>query len=386
MSELLQVVSALTRASGANQVSVLATVVRTEGSTYRRIGARLVAFPDDSHVGSVSAGCIETGVLLRAERVRSAGRPQLVSYDTRMPQDLLWGSGTGCGGRSELLLEPLDPAQAASKAALLRDVAQLPEPSVLATVIRASGLPLEPGDQAVLPQASPGLMGFDDLPAGLRAAVETTARRQLRVRSSSAVLHAWADAELDVAYEVCSPRVRLWVCGAGPDAVPLVAIARLMGWQVTVIDHRPAMLSADRWPEVGRLLLPSPIDRAGLAERADCDAAVVMSHSYERDLAYVGALLAANVAYVGVLGPRGRTRRMIEELGVSEADAGRLYAPVGLDLGADTPEEIALAIVAEVQAVRAGRGGTPLRERPGAIHRESLALPPVRAAVRLAAP
>jgi xanthine dehydrogenase accessory factor len=374
MSDLMRVAAALTRASRLDQPSVLATVVRTEGSTYRRIGARMVSFPDNSHVGAVSAGCMETDVLLRAERVRATGRVELATYDTRTPEDLVWGFGTGCGGRSELLLEPLDSEQAAAKATVLREVAGMRGRSVLATVVRASDLRLEPGEQALLLHASPGLIGFADLPAGLRAVIEASARARLRLGSPCAVLHSWAAAELDIAYEICRPQVRLCVCGAGPDAVPLVALAEQMGWQVTLIDHRPGLLSSDQWPEVDRMLLHSPAEAVAAIERADCDAAVVMSHSYEWDLVQVGALLAAGVSYVGVLGPRRRTRRMIEDLVVTGADAARLYAPVGLDIGGETPQEIALAIVAEVQAVREGRPGAPLRDRPGAIHEESVTM------------
>ena len=304
MSELLQVATSLERAAARGQVSVLATVVRTEGSTYRRLGARLLAFPDGSHVGAVSAGCIETDVLLRAERVRPRGQVELVTYDTRSPEDLVWGSGTGCGGRSELLLEPLDPEQAAAKAGRLRDIADLRGRSVLATVFRASGLPLMPGHQAVLPHAGQGLIGFDELPAHFRAEIEATARHQLGLRSSSALLHTWADQELDIAYEVRSARVRLCVCGAGPDAVPLVALATSLGWQVTLIDPRRARLFGHSWPEAERILLQTTADAEAAVERADCDAAVVMSHGYERDLVQVKALLAAGVAYIGVVGPR----------------------------------------------------------------------------------
>ncbi len=379
MSELLQIAASLARAASQSQVSVLATVVRTEGSTYRRIGARMVAFPDGSHVGGVSAGCIESDVLLRAEQVRSTGAVELVIYDTNTAEDLIWGSGTACGGRSHLLLERLDPEQAAAKATWLRDVAQLRRRNLLATVIRASGgLPLQAGDQAVLPHAGAGLIGFDALPSRFRVGVEARARRQLQACSSCAVLHAWAGQELDIAYEVRSPRMHLCVCGAGPDAVPLVALAKWMGWQVTLIEHRPAILFSDLWPEVERILLHSPAEAATAVGRADCDAAVVMFHNYERDLLHVGALLAAGVPYIGVLGPRRRTRRMLDDLKMSDADAAGLYAPVGLDIGAETPEEIALAILAEVQAVSADRPGAPLRERPGAIHGESPALEPVR--------
>lgn len=368
MSELLQVACALVRACHDQEVRVLATVVRTEGSTYRRIGARLVAFPDGSHVGSVSAGCIESDVLLRAERVRCAGVAELVTYDSRAPEDLIWGSGTACGGRSQLLLEPLDPAHAAAKAERLRYVAQLRDVSALATVIRASGVRLQAGDQALLPHADGLLSGFDALPAQARAAVEATARHRIRVRSPSAELHAWADKELEIAYEVRSPRVRVCVCGAGRDAIPLVALAKSIGWRVTLIDHRPAILFSGEWPEAERILVHSPADAATAVRRADGDAAVVMSHAYEWDLVYVRALLAAGLPYVGVLGPRHRADRLVEALGVNDADAARLHAPVGLDIGAETPEEIALAVAAEVQAAMTGRRGGPLRDRPGAIH------------------
>jgi len=328
---------------------VLATVVRTEGSTYRRIGARMVAFPDGSYVGAVSAGCIEADVLLRAERVRSTGTAELAMYDTRSPEDLIWGSGAGCGGMSQLLLEPLQPAQAAARAERLRAVAGLRRYSVLATVIRASGVPLEAGDQAVLPDVAAGLNGFDDAPARVRTVVEAAARHRLVVQSSSAEVQVWPGAELDIAYEVRVPRLHLCVCGARPDAAPLVAMATSMGWQVTQIAHRPEEISSESWAE-------------------DLDAAVVMSHNYERDLVYLGALLAAGVPYIGGVGPRRRTLRMLDDLKVSEADTEGLYAPVGLDIGGETPEEIALSVVAEVQAVRAGRRGRSLRDRPVAIH------------------
>jgi xanthine/CO dehydrogenase XdhC/CoxF family maturation factor len=143
---------------------------------------------------------------------------------------------------------------------------------------------------------------------------------------------------------------------------------------VTLIDHRPAMLSSQNWAEVERILLRSSGDATSAVERVAPDAAVVMSHNYERDLVQLGALLTAGIPYIGVLGPRRRTRRMLDDLKANEADVAGLYAPVGLDIGAETPEEIALAIVAEVQAVSADRLGAPLRERPGAIHDEFLAL------------
>jgi xanthine dehydrogenase accessory factor len=371
MSELLQVAAALTRAAGDGQVSVLATVVRTAGSTYRRIGARLVVMPDGSHVGSVSAGCMEADIVLRAAGVRSSGTVELLTYDTRSPDDLIWGSGSGCGGVTELLLEPLDPERALAKAERFRMVAESRRRGVLATVIRATGLLLRSGDQAVLPHATAGLVGFEDAPAPLRALVQSKACHQLRAGSSMAVPHAWGEQALDIAYEVWSPRIRVCVCGAGPDAAPLVAMAKWLGWQVRLIDHRPAMLSQEQWPEVDCTLVRSPDDVIAAVRSIDCDAAVIMNHHYERDLRFLHAWLASEVPFIGVLGPRRRTAQMLATLDGEvrlDREDRRIHAPVGLDLGGETTEEIALAIVAEIRASLAGRGGGPLRNRHAPIH------------------
>jgi xanthine dehydrogenase accessory factor len=372
MSELLQVASALTRAAGEGQVSVLATVVRTEGSTYRRIGARLVVMPDGSHVGAVSAGCMEADIVVRGAGIRSSGTAELMTYDTRSPEDMIWGSGSGCGGVTELLMEPLEPEMALAKAERFRMVAESRRRVVLATVIRVTGLPLGAGDQAVLPHLTARLEGFDDAPGPLRRIVQATACHQLRAGSSTAVPHVWGEHALDIAYEVCSPRIRVCVCGAGPDAAPLVAMVRWMGWQVSLIDHRPAVLSPERWPEVDCTLVRSTEEMITAVRSIECDAAVIMNHHYERDLRFLGAWLASDVPFIGILGPRRRTAQMLDTLAGSEVPLNRvehrIHAPVGLDLGGETVEEIALSIIAEIKASAAGRVGGPLGDRHGPIH------------------
>jgi len=378
MSELLRVAEALTRAAAEGQVSVLATVVRTEGSTYRRLGARLVALPDGSHVGSVSAGCMEADIVLRAAGVRASGIMELMTYDTRSPEDLIWGSGSGCGGMTELLLEPLAPEPALAKAERFRMLAESRRRGVLATVIRAAGVPLRSGDQAVLPHAAARLVGFEDAPAPLRAIVQSKARHQLRAGSSTAVPHVWGEHAVDIAYEVWSPRIRVCVCGAGPDAAPLVAMAKWLGWEVSLIDHRPAVLSPERWPEVKCTLVRSTEDLIAAVRSLDCDAAVIMNHHYERDLHCLGAWLASDVPFIGMMGPRRRSAQMLATLAGSEASLERVerrvHAPVGLDLGGETAEEIALSIVAEIRATVAGRAGGPLRSQNAPIHwREQVA-------------
>ncbi len=372
MRDFALMADALAEAEASGEPVVLASVVRTEGSTYRRVGARMLVRRDGTVVGAVSGGCLEADLAARVEALLAAGRPELVTYDARAPEDLVWGLGLGCDGRVDVLLEPL----AGETLARLRDVhawgRDVTTPSVLTTVIAADAASgARAGDRLILTESTgPVVLGLelDAAPPELLAdAWEALAMQRSSVR---------AYATIEVVHEVVAPPITLLVCGAGMDAVPLVRLAVGLGWRVTVVDHRPDHARPERFPGATVRLAAYDADE----ELGSHDAAVVMSHHYERDVARLRTLLAAGVPYVGVLGPRRRTDRMVGDLGASEADAARLYAPVGLDIGAETPDEIALAIVAEIQAVNAGRRGGPLRERSGAIH-DASASPTMAAAI-----
>ncbi len=380
MSDQRRVVAALAdagRAAAGGGVVVLASVVRVVGAAYRGVGARMLVRADGVAVGMVSAGCLEADLLAHAERVRAAGAPALVAYNNDAGEDLVWGLGLGCDGTVEVLLEPLPPARAASLAALLDRALAADEPAPLATVVRtagdASGETLG-GAPAVGARvlAAPGGPRCDgdwgdgtalarvlaELPASLPATVDVGAVR--------------------VAVERVVPPVRLLVCGSGPDAAPVARLAAGLGWDVTVVaPHAASAARADRFPGArvvacadADALADALADTVPIAPRT---AAVVMAHDYARDRAYLDALLRSPAGYVGVMGPRRRTERMLADLAAAGRayDAARLaavYAPVGLDVGADGPEAIALAIVAEVSAAASGRAGGPLRERRAPLH------------------
>jgi len=371
----MRVAEALVEGARRGDTSILATVVRTEGSTYRRIGARLVAIDDRVRAGAVSAGCLEHEIIARAAEVRMAGAPAVVRYDTRSPDDLVWGFGLGCGGLVEVLLEPLRPEHAALAGERLRMVAEARGRTVLATVFRAPvGLDARPGDQGVLTGATAPLDGLD---GALQVELQRTAREAWRRGRSVTVRHAWRGETLDVVYEVIVPRVRLAVCGAGLDAVPVVAAAKRLDWHVTVIDDRPVMTAAHRWPNADRILVPRPTAIAASTVAADSEAAIVMSHNFERDVDFLRGWLDTDVRYIGVMGPRERVDAMLAALrtrgvAVDASARARIRGPVGLDIGAETAEEIALAIVAEVQAVHTGRSAECLVDRLGPIHAEHL--------------
>jgi xanthine dehydrogenase accessory factor len=185
---------------------------------------------------------------------------------------------------------------------------------------------------------------------------------------------------VEVAFEVVMPAVRLIVCGTGPDAAPVARFASQLGWDVTVVDHRPLTEAhSKRFPGARVVECAEAVRVAEVLPLTTRTAAVVMSHHFPRDRDYVQALLAANVAYLGVLGPRARTERMLAELATGNggpgANSDRLFAPVGLDLGGEGPDAIALAIISQVSAVTSGRGGGHLRDRRAPMH----ASPPLAA-------
>ena len=318
----------------------LATVVSTAGSTYRKPGARMLIMSDGTYLGLLSGGCLEADLKLHAQEVIESGMARVVEYDMRGPDDILFGIGAGCEGAMRVLLEPAhasSPAAAALSAA--GRMTATGSSTCLVCVHESSELPLGTHSMASLPPL---------LAAAAETSLQEASSRELSTLRDGARLRAFV--------QFLAPPPSLLVCGAGPDAEPVVAQARSMGWRVCVVDHRPAYADARRFAGAAVLLA----DANRLHEVVDLErwhAAVVMSHHLASDVAYLRALSAARTPpYVGLLGPAARRRRIAEELGASaEGLRGRLRGPVGLDIGAVTPEAIALAIVGQVHAVLADR-------------------------------
>ncbi len=325
--------------------TVLATIVATAGSTYRKAGARMSIAPDGQIVGLLSGGCLEQDVREHAATVRNERRPRIVEYDMRGDDDLLYGIGAGCEGAMRILLEPVDAGTPA--AAALAHVAlesRRGRPTALAVVHAGPEL------------GTRGWPGAPRLEPVLAAALDDA-----RVLQSSRSVRYDAPAPTEAWVQYVAPPPRLLVCGAGPDAEPVVRHARALGWPVTVVDHRPAYLDAPERFDGADVACADPERLSAAVDLDAITAAVVMSHHLPSDAGYLRSLAqAAAPGYVGLLGPRPRRERLMNELGAAAAGlGGRLRGPVGLDLGAATPEGIALAIVAELHAYVAGRPGAP---------------------------
>lgn len=299
---------------------VLATIVATSGSTYRKAGAQMLIAGDGRAAGLLSGGCVEADLMERARAVLATGVAARVEYDTRTSDDLIWGIGLGCEGAMSILLTRLTQAEGYQPFAFVEEHRAQHRAGRYALVVES--------------------------------------------RDSRIPLGAWSTSPIEgegvktLMVEVELPP-RLLVLGAGPDAMPLVEIAGLMSWHVTVLDHRPAYAINERFPRARRVMLHPAGELSRELAARQYDAAVVMSHHLLSDQAYLAALAGSNIPYIGLLGPAPRRIRLMNEIGEENAAAlgARLFGPIGLDIGAKTPETIALAIVSEIQAVLAGRPG-----------------------------
>lgn len=324
--------------------AVIATIVATAGSTYRKAGARMLIEPDGRFTGLLSGGCLEHDLREHADQVLSTEICRSVAYDMRGHDDLLFGIGAGCEGAMRILLEP--GHQSGSAASALHTAGQHArdgQPAVLAIVHRGSPAAL---GTRVWP-ASPQCPMVQPLALACTAAIQGAAGQSLCWQESGEAHEAWI--------QVIAPVPNVLVCGAGADAEPLVAGLRALRFEVTVVDHRPAYADPMRFPGAHVVLM----DGAMLGEHVDLGrhfAAVVMSHHLLSDAAYLRGLATSAIPYIGLLGPLPRRERLLADIGECAALLhGRLRGPVGFDIGAVTPEGIALAITAELHAFASGR-------------------------------
>jgi xanthine dehydrogenase accessory factor len=367
VSEITDVLAAIESLSAKGERMALATIVAVRGSTYRRPGARLLVPEDGAPIGNISGGCLEGDVADMARVVMDEGRARLAGWDLTADDDAVWGLGLGCNGAIEVFIEPAE--QAAEVAGALRIALEEERPICVVTVVESGDDRVTPGARLVVASdaTATGSLGREELDVEAAAAArELLAIERSEVRTFMGGVRAFV--------EVLDPPLRLLVCGAGHDAIPLVRAADGIGWNPIVVDDRPAFLTHERFPEAaGFVHVEAPEHVAKVAPVDARTHVVVLTHNFLRDKEYLRSLLGSPASFIAMLGPAARTERMLMELrdegvAVTDSDRDRIHAPAGLDLGAEGPEEIAQAIVAEIIAAKRGRAGGFLRERPGPIH------------------
>lgn len=331
------------------QPLVLATVVATSGSTYRKTGALMLMAADGSHAGLISGGCLEDDLAVHARAVFEQGRPARVVYDLKDDPELVWGLGLGCGGSVEVLLKVLRKGEGLEVMQQLFQEISTGRDASLALVFET--------ETDRLPMGSLALIAGRNVSLGKPWLLEALAAEPFSAgRSVTADLTLPGGATASALLIQAKAPPAVLVCGAGPDSVPLVNQVLAQGWACTVVDHRPAYARADRFPGRAAVVCQRPEQLAPLLKKG-FSAAVVMSHHVEHDTHYLRALAGHPPVYIGLLGPADRRDTLLKTLGDA---APAVHGPAGLDIGAELPESIALSIMAEMHAVMNGRSAQPL--------------------------
>lgn len=372
MSELSALLTAFEQSAQRHEATFLATVVQTQGSTYRRAGARLLMSDRGTIVGLVSGGCLEADIFEQTQQLSDGAI--VLTYDHAAPEDIVWGLGLGCNGVVQVLIERLQPQGKLNPLRFIQQCFDRQQSGAIATVFNAPAMiPL--GSRLMLHTDGTVQHNLND--ERLQSLLMPDLQWALHQASPRLKQYELADGRVDVMVEPIHPPLSLMIFGAGADAMPLVQFAKQLGWTVAIVDCRASAATRERFALADRVILTR---REKLAEQVSIGdglrpdfvhrtIAVVMTHHYLDDLEILRLLLPSAVRYIGVLGPKRRTEQLLSELQMSKGDwTNNLYAPIGLDIGADAPPEIALAIVAEIQAVFADRAGGFLKHRQGSIH------------------
>lgn len=365
MKEIKRILEVYNHLDLSQRKVALATVVYVEGSAYRRPGARMLVTDDGRWEGAISGGCLEGDALRKARQVMLDGQPMVVRYDTMDDDANSLGIGLGCNGIIDVFIEPIDPGEPRNPIRLLEEFVRLRDRRVIATIFRANAeTGLCTGMRVVLTETP-----TEEPPGWLRSDMVLC----MATGKASTVRYEVTGQSVDVFIERIDPGIELIIFGAGYDTIPLTRMATEIGWSVTVTEDCIAHLAPKRFPEATCLLYA---DATAITEKltlTDRTAAVLMSHNYNYDLAVLTRLIPTRVPYIGVLGPRKRYQKMQAEWERSDkrfaqSALNRVHSPIGLDVGAETPDEIALAILGEIKAFFSDRSGGFLREKPGSIH------------------
>ena len=383
MKELLHILNQATHLQTNNQKYALATVVKIGGSTYRRPGARMLVTEQGEHLGTISGGCLEGEVAAQAVDVIEHQVPRLLPFDLE-DDDIVLGFGTGCNGIVHVLIQPITPGKTQSCIDALMHCIHQRQRGVMATVITQERSDTD-DDESVLGQhlllLEDGSTGPSSLKYSDNDPILDQCRTILRDELKLEQIYLWQTHRLEykgssveILFEIVRPPVHLYIFGEGHDVSAVVQLGQTMGWQITIVGRKPVDVLQSRFPDASNhIFLMHPDQVADYVSPDARSAAMVMNHTYVRDKVLLYALAHSEMPYIGMLGPRERTETMLQELtdadqAIPEHLVEKIFGPVGLDIGTETPEEIALSVIAEIQAFLHRRHGGSLRARQGPIH------------------
>ncbi|RTY80147.1 XdhC/CoxI family protein [Flavobacterium sp. GSP27] len=367
MKEVTDILKAYSAAKASGKKTALATVVKVEGSSYRQPGARMLVTEDGILTGAISGGCLEGDALRKALLAIHQKQNKLITYDTSDESDSDFGVQLGCNGIVHILFEYIDECAVCNPIYLLEQSVAERKEAVVLTLFSLERNTVQIGTVLVY---------REDLVISQRTdlkALHVAFKEVLYSKSSIIKKIQLEDHEHEALIEYIPLPVSLVLAGAGNDAQPLVKMANLLGWEVLVGDGRATHSTAKRFPEAKQILVTKPLQ---LVENSSIDSRtffVLMTHNYKYDLEVLKLLLETDCMYIGILGPKTKLNRMFDDLSaegivVTKAQLDRIYGPIGLDIGAETSEEIALSVVAEIKAVMEGKTANSLKHKKNKIH------------------
>jgi xanthine/CO dehydrogenase XdhC/CoxF family maturation factor len=372
MKEIREIINAYNKARINEKRLALATLVHLNGSSYRRPGARMIVDEEGQLTGAISGGCLEGDALRKAVFCIHTQVPKLVVYDTSDEEDATIGIQLGCSGIIQVLFEPIDENDPLNPIELLKKAIHKRQNTVLVTLYASQ---IKKGDTvgtSILLEDSGEFhnnSSFQFIPETLMQDIKDT----LTVKKSSFKSYQQNDNTFNAFLSFISPPISLVIVGAGNDAIPLQSIAETLGWEVIIVDGRHTYAKIERFSSACQIIVSKPekvLEQIPIDEKT---VFVLMTHNYNYDYAILKALLGKNVPYIGALGPKKKLDNMItdlkaENIFLNEKQKNILYGPVGLELGAETPAEIALSITAEIMSVMNNKKGGSLRNLLTEIH------------------
>ena len=367
MKEITEILKAYSEAKLAGKKSALATVVKVEGSSYRQPGARMLVTEDGFLTGAISGGCLEGDALRKALLSIHQQQNKLITYNTTNDEDAEVGLQLGCNGIVHILFEYIDETIENNPIRLLQQLQAERKPAVIGTLFSLQKQARQDGTTLFYRENSDPLYSDNstfELLSDAKKVLENklTILNKLNENNNSEAL-----------IEYITPPVSLVIAGAGNDVQPLAKMAEIAGWEITIAEGRATHATRKRFPEAKQIWVGKPEQ---VFENINIDHQtyfVLITHNYQYDLAMLKLLLQTDCSYIGILGPKTKLNRMFDDLlsegiKVTEEQLKRIYGPIGLDIGAETSEEIALSIVAEIKAMMSGKTGTSLKYKTGKIH------------------
>ena len=372
MKEIREIIKSFDDAVAKGKRTALASVVHLDGSSYRRPGARMLIDDEGNITGAISGGCLEGDALRKALLVISQQHAKLVTYDTTDEEDMSFGVQLGCAGIIRVMFEPINILAPQNPISLLKKIESTRQRAVLVTLFSMGQANNRQLGTCLLLEENGTFSGAIPL-VELSNTIMEEARKVLAEGTSIFKNFEAEGQTISAFFEFVKPAISLVIVGAGNDAIPLVNIANEIGWEARVVDGRNTHAKPERFVSACQVLVSKPENVLNHLQIDALTVFVLMTHNYNYDLAMLEALLQRKVSYIGMLGPRKKLERMLSELEgkgmhVTEEQMSTIFGPVGLDIGAETAEEIALSIIAEIKSVFSNKKGSSLRDSKNYIH------------------